>query len=448
MSDRTKSISSADVTPALASDAAPQYSKLRWGIALLLMMSTMVSYLDRQTLAIAGPEIVKQYHMTNEEFGLLTTAFLVAYGLMHPVMGRLIDWLGTRTGLALAVVWWSLSNIAHALAGGVVSFSVFRASLGMGEAGNFPGAIKAVSEWFVPKERAVATGILNMGAGIGAIIAAPLVAWITLKYGWKEAFIVTGSTGFIWLIFWLALYPSRRRIAASSNLMPAAPEESDDVPEPVRRDVWKEVLSRRDLWVLMLARLISDPGWWFYLVWLPKYLSDVRGFSLKDIGLFAWIPYLGADFGSLAGGALSAWFIRRNFSVLSARKAAMCICAAMMPVAIPAVMSKTPYMALVFITIATTAHQAWAASLLTLPADLFHKRAVASAYGFTGLMGNLGAALFMWLVGTIIDRVGYTPVFLYVGFLHPLAALIVLLFVRGTRPPQRGFPVLDPALDG
>ncbi len=418
---------------------------LRWYIAGLLMLATTVNYLDRQTLSVAAPVIREQFNLSNEDYGAITSAFLLAYGIMHPLSGRLIDWIGTRAGFALAVIWWSIANVAHAFAGGFRSLATMRFLLGIGEAGNFPAAIKSISEWFPAKERTVATGIMNIGAGAGAVIAPPLVGWLIWAHGWQAAFVVTGLSGFVWVVLWLMLYhhPDRHpNLSPEEGYLIRTGQVETEIEDGGGRGVWQETLRRKELWGLMLARLISDPGWFFYLLWLPNYLSTARGFDLGRIAMFAWVPYLGADFGSLIGGFVSAFFVKRGFPILTARKMSMAIFAAMMPVAIPAVRAESPYVAILFITIATTAHQAWAASLLTLPADLFPKRAVASAYGFTGMCGMIGSAMFSPLVGRVVDRFGYVPVFTMVGFLHPVAILVILAFVRTRKQgPASGFPV-------
>ncbi len=420
---------------------------LRWYIAGLLMLATTINYLDRQTLSVAYSVVIKdQLHINQSDYGKITSAFLLAYGVMHPVAGRIIDWIGIRLGFTLAVIWWSLANILHVFAIGPRSFSAARFVLGIGEAGNFPAAIKTVSEWFPARERAMATGILNVGAGAGAILAPPLVGaiiYFTEKYypghGWQAAFTFTGSIGLLWVILWLWLYhpPEKHpRLYPEELLLIRSGQEIVAPPAPADKGAWATALSNPSILALMAARFISDPVWFFYLFWLPDYLQTSRGFNLKDIALFAWVPYLAADFGSLVGGALSSWFNRRGYSVLTSRKLAMCISAAAMPVAIPAVRADQWWLALIFISIATTAHQSWAASLLTLPADVCPKRAVASAYGFTGGMGILGAAIMQFKVGAFIQAVGYTPVFTMVGFMHPIAALIVVLFVRRWGQPK------------
>ncbi len=418
--------------------------KLRWYVSVLLLLSTLLCYLDRQSFAVAAPALSKQFGFTNADIAFIANGYMIVYAFMQPAAGWLIDRIGTRLGLLLAVTWWSAANMLHALAGGRASFTAFRALLGFGEAGSFPGAIKAVSEWFPPRERTVATGILNMGSGIGAVIAPPLVVLLIKWWGWQSAFVVTGAVGFVWVGLWLVLYrhpavhpwltSEERRLILDEGTAPAQP--------PDKGGSWRVALRHRGIWALMAARFVSDPGWFFYLIWLPTYLSQARGFSLTKIAAFAWMPYLGADFGSLLGGALSAFFVRWGFSILTARKLAMCLCAAMMPVAIPAVRAESATAALIFVTIATTAHQAWAASLLTLPADLLPKRAVASGYGFTGMCGMLGATLFTYFVGAVTGPGhpgGYVLVFTIVGFLHPVAALLIVLFVR-RRPHAEADP--------
>jgi MFS transporter, ACS family, hexuronate transporter len=426
-------------------DCLMKIRNLRWYVAGLLMLATTINYLDRQTMAVAVTH--KHLHMSDEAYSIIQTAFLVAYGLMHPIAGRIIDWLGTRRGFALAVIWWSIANIGHAFARGVWSFASLRFLLGVGEAGNFPGAIKSVSEWFPPKERAFATGILNVGAGTGAILAPPLVVWIILTYNWQAAFVFTGSVGFLWVAAWLLLYhhPDVHPMMTSDELaLIRGGQGAEAVESEENGAVLTEVLRHREMWALMLARFISDPGWYFYLFWLPKYLQTARDFDMRDIALFAWMPYVAADVGSVVGGGLSTHLVRRGLSVLTARKVAMCICAALMPVAIPAVRADSPYVALAFICIATFGHQCWAASLLTLPADLFPKRMVGSAYGLSGGCGIAGAALFTTFVGFMLKFVGYKTIFTIVGCLHPTAAVLVLLLVGSHLRKSLSAPATSP----
>ena len=408
--------------------------KLRWYIAGLLMLATTINYLDRQALSVAQPVLRETLGFSSFDYGNITSSFLLAYGLMLPIAGRMIDWLGTRWGFALAVTWWSLANIGHAFAGSVRSFCVFRVLLGIGEAGNFPGSVKAISEWFPPKERTVATGIFNLGAGTGAVIAPPLVGWIILRWGWQAAFVTTGSIGFVWVVLWLLLYhePEKHPRLSSAELKHIQQEPIVEMEASSARGAWRETLSRREVWPLMIARALADPVWIFYFLWLPDYLHRARGFELKDIALFAWVPFLAADLGSLLGGLLSAFFVKRGFSVLNARLLAMAICASLMPMAIWAGLTVHWQIALACISIAAFGHQSWAASLITLPADLFPKRIVASAYGIPAMFGYFAGAVFNWNVGYWVDSIGYVPIFMAVAFMHLIATAVLFW---GIRPP-------------
>jgi ACS family hexuronate transporter-like MFS transporter len=407
---------------------------LRWYVAAMLMAVTCINYLDRQSLAVAQTELERLFHMTNTDYGTIGFAFLLAYGIMHPFMGRIIDWMTTRRGLALAVSFWSLINMCHALAGSVFSFAAFRAMLGVGEAGNFPGAAKAVAEWFPAKERAMATGLFNVGAGLGAAIAPPLVGLLIIHWGWQAAFIGTGLIGFVWVGLWLILYqqPEKHPRLSPNELHYIRSGQIDEreKQESVRKGIWKEALQRKELWALVLARLLSDPVWLFYTLWLPKYFKTARGFDIKQIAMFVWIPFVAADLGSIAGGAISAWFVKRGYDVIKARKIALCISACMMPMAIPAVFVDNWLLALLFVSIPTFGHQSWAASILTLPADLFPKRMVASVYGMSGTLGILFGAAVQVIVGRVVDMSSYVPVFVAAAFMHPIAASIILAMVK------------------
>lgn len=424
---------------------------LRWYIVGLLTLVTSINYLDRQTLSVAQTVLESELGITKLQYGRIVSAFLIAYGLMHPLSGRVMDWLGSRRGLILAFLWWSAVSIGHAFAAGFRSLAAMRFLLGVGESANFPAAIKMVGEWFPAKERALATGIINVGTGVGAALAPPLVGLVILQWGWRAAFIVTGAIGIIWLIpwMWLARRPeehplisreeldyirSDRRISARPS--PVDDPDGDDVsPGPPaasasgRTTVW-EALRHRELWVLMLARGLTDPVWLFFAFWIPKYFQDARGFDLTQIALFAWMPFLAADVGSVAGGWLSSFFVRRGYPVLTARKLGLCLSAAVMPLGALAVHTRSAVMAVLCLCAAAFGHQSWAASQLTLPADLFPRRIVASCYGVPAMAGVLGGALTQWYVGALIQRVGYTPAFTIAGCLHPVGAMAVVLFIR------------------
>jgi MFS transporter, ACS family, aldohexuronate transporter len=423
---------------------------LRWTIVGLLTLVTVINYLDRNALSVAQVELKDQLGVTKADYGHINSAFYIAYGVFHPLVGRAIDLVGSRLGLTLAFAWWSIASIGHSLAGGVRSFAAMRFLLGVGESGNFPGAIKTVGEWFPAKERALATGILNVGAGVGAMLAPPVVGAVIYFFGWRAAFIVTGGIGFLWLIPWLILgrRPDRHPLITPEELAYIRAGQADQAPSPApgqpTRGVWREALTRRELWALAAARLLSDPVWLFFAAWIPLYFKEARGFDLKSIALFTWLPFLASDFGSIAGGWFSSFFVARGWPVIRARKLALCCSASLMPVTILAAHVESWQLAILCLSIAAFGHQSWSASTLTLPADLFPRRMVASCYGFAAMMGVLGGAVSQWYVGSLIEQVGYVPVFTVAGCLHPIGALAVLLFVRSRRreePP----PTLVPA---
>lgn len=387
----------------------------RWVVVALLFAATTLNYIDRQTLSVVAPYIRDDLSITNEGYGYAVGSFLAAYTVMHVVSGRIVDAVGTRLGLALAVAWWSVAAMLHAAARGVGSLCFFRFLLGAGEAGGYPAAIKCVGEWFGASERALATGLFNTGAAAGALVAPPLVAWLVLRAGWRTAFLATGAAGLLWVFAWLQIY----------NRRPAATEPASPPPVGLRR-----LIVQRPIWGLCLARCLTDPVWYFYLFWLPTYLKDVRHFSLAEVGYFAWIPFLTADLGSLAGGATSSWLIRRGCPLFRARHITMAASALLMPAALFAVQAEHPAAAVAWISLATFGHQSWSSNSLILPADLLPSRNVASAYGLTGGSGSLGASLISFGLGHLITRVSYGPVFTVAGLLHPLAAVIVIFTVR------------------
>jgi len=417
-----------------------QRRNLRWTIVALLTLVTVINYLDRNALSVAQVRLEDELGITTGQYGHIVSAFLVAYGLFHPVAGRIIDRLGSRLGLTLAFLWWSAASMGHAFATGARSFAAMRFLLGMGESGNFPAAIKTVGEWFPAKERALATGILNVGTGVGAMLAPPVVGAVMYFLGWRAAFILTGSIGFAWLVPWLILgrRPETHPLITPEELAYIRAGQSADPPlrpseersADSSRGVLREALARRELWALMAARLLSDPVWLFFSFWIPKYFKAARGFDLMSIALFTWLPFLAADFGSIAGGWFSSFFVGRGWPVIRARKLALCCSASLMPATILSVYVESWQLAIVCLSIAAFGHQSWSASTLTLPADLFPRRMVASCYGFAAMMGVMGGAVSQWYVGTLIERFGYAPVFTIAGCLHPIGALTVLLFVR------------------
>ena len=412
---------------------------LRWWIAVLLMGVTVVNYLDRACLSVAAPTLKRELAMNEVDFSHIVMAFQITYLVMQPLSGRIIDWLNIRAGLALSILWWSLAQMLTAFAGGWQTFALFRGLLGVGEAGAFPGAAKTVAQWFRPRERTIATGILNVGAGFGAAIAPPLVVYLILHYNWQAAFVVTGAVGVLWVIVWRLLYRSPEDHPWMSPTELAYLKEGQEElvvdEEPQEKGVWKVVLSRRDFWGVAIARFLSEPAWQFFTYWIPLYLVSARHMNLKEIGYFAWLPFVAGDLGCLFGGLLSPLFIRLRFSVLMARKLSASVCALLMVFAIFIGKAPTPAWAIVFFCIAAFAHQAMSSTLLTLPADLFPKRTVATANGLSGSVGGLGGMLFTMVVGIVAMKIGYGPLFTAIAFFDLLgsAALWMLL-----REPRKG----------
>lgn len=398
---------------------------LRWWIAGLLFLATVINYVDRQCLSVLAPVLRDEFGMTNAGYSRVVSAFMLAYLIMQTGSGRLMDWLGTKAGFALCIIWWSVAAMLHAAARSAAQLGLLRFLLGLGEAGNWPGAVKAISEWFPTRERAFAIGLFNSGSTVGATVAPPLVAWLALGYGWRNAFLITGSLGFLWLVLWLALYqrPEQHRWLRPAELeLIRRGQEDERVGERIR---WRSLFGYRQVWGLVLGRFVADPVWWFYVFWLPEYLKRERDFSLAMIGYFAWIPFLAADIGNLAGGAVSGLLVKRGVSVLRARKSVMLGCAVLMMAGIPAVLVREAWIAVGLISLVTLAYSAWAANILTLPADLFPPEIVASVSGLSGTGAAAGGMLFTLITGYVVDRFSYVPVFTAAG-LMPLASFAII----------------------
>jgi ACS family hexuronate transporter-like MFS transporter len=407
---------------------------LRWWIAILLMGITTINYLDRITLSVAAPEFKKSLGIGEVDYSYIVNAFQLAYLIMMPLMGRVIDWLGLRLGFTLSIITWSIAQMITAFAGGWRSFAVFRSLLGVTEAGNFPGGIKAVGQWFRPKERTLATGIFNMGAGIGAAIAPPLVAWLILAYNWRTAFVATGAISLFWAILWAWLYrsPEKHPWLSKEELsyVKEGEHELSTVEEPKGKGVWKIVLPQRNFWALGIARFFSEPAWQFFSYWIPLYLATERNMNLKQIGYYAWLPFVAADLGSMFGGALSPFFIRMRMSVMLARKCSAAVSAFLMVFAVFIGRASSPGWAIFFICIGAFAHQSMSATLMTLPADLFPRSTVATANGLSGTTAMIGGMLFTMIIGRVAQTIGYGPLFTTIAFLDIVGVAFLWSLLR------------------
>jgi ACS family hexuronate transporter-like MFS transporter len=406
---------------------------LRWWIAGLIFLATLINYIDRLTISVLAPVITSDLHLTNTEFGGILTWFLLAYTISQGLSGKLYDRIGTKRGFVCSIILWSIAAMAHAFARGLASLSVFRFILGLGEAGNWPGAAKTVAEWFPIRERAFGMAIFNSGAAIGSVLAPPLIVWLSLSYGWQTTFIVTGSLGFAWLVVWLLFYQTpdrhkwlgeqeRQLIREGQRTEGAADAPLTELSAPLP---WRELLRYRQVWAIILARFLTDPVWWLYISWLPKYLFDARGFSLVKIGLFAWVPYVAADVGSLTGGWVSGYLIARGWSVDRSRKVVILIAAMLMPAGIFAAFAQDAMVALALIGVVLFGFQVWINNVQTLPSDFFSDKAVASVAGLGGTGAGIGSIIFIFSTGWVVDHFSYVPVLVVAGLLAPLGTLVL-----------------------
>lgn len=408
----------------------------RWTICALLFFATTINYIDRQILGILAPDLQRIIGWNAIEYGYIVTAFQAAYGFGLLVFGWFVDRFGTKTGYAVSIVGWSIAAIAHALARTPFGFGLARGGLGLSESGNFPAAIKAVAEWFPKKERALATGIFNSGANIGAVAAPAVVPWITVTYGWQAAFIATGAIGFIWLVFWLSMYerPERKKKLLRAELDYIL----SDPPEPPSEKVpWLRLLRHRQTWAFVIGKGMTDPIWWFYLYWLPLFLNKNYGLTLTNLGLPLIVIYTMTSVGSIGGGWLSSRFIERGMPVNRSRKLVMLICALCVVPVIMASQASNLWMAVVLIGLAAAAHQGWSANLFTTVSDMFPKKAVGSVVGLGGMAGSVGGMIFSTSAGYILEWTGsYLSLFLISGSAYLIALGLMELLVARAKPVE------------
>jgi len=406
---------------------------LRWWVAVMLMVLTVIYYFDRSALGVVGPTLRSELGIDEVSFSYVIIAFQLFYGVFQPMAGRLIDWLNIRVGYSISIVAWSLTQLITGLATGWRSLAMVRAVLGVSESAVFPGAIKTVSQWFPPKERTVATGILNMGSGLGNMIAPLAVTFIVIHYSWRAAFLVSGVLGLAWVAAWVLFYrpPEKHPLLSASELAHIRSGAEAAAPaETVTKVGWKVVARQREFWALAAARFLSEPAWQLFTYWIPFYLVTERHLDIKQVAYFAWVPFLAADVGSLFGGVLSPIFIRRGWSVLAARKMAVTVPAALMTFSILIGRAPSVELAILFFSVGAFAHQAISATLLTLPADLFPKGAVATANGMSGTAGYAGGILFTFIVGRVAKSIGYGPLFAGIAFFDLIGAAVLWMVLR------------------
>jgi MFS transporter, ACS family, hexuronate transporter len=412
-----------------ASTNPAQFSNYRWRICALLFFATTINYLDRQVIGLLKPVLEKDFGWTETDYSGIVMAFSAAYAIGLLGFGRVIDKIGTKLGYIISIVVWSIAAMAHALAKTTAGFSIARAVLGLGEAGNFPAAIKAVAEWFPKKERALATGIFNSGANVGAVTAPILVPWILGMYGWEEAFVLTGAVGFIWLIFWWIYYevPSRQKRLSKTEYEYIHSDEQDTVE--TEKLSWFKLLSFRQTWSFVVGKMLTDPIWWFFLFWLPSYFASAFQIDFKKPSLHLAIVYTATTIGSIGGGYLSGWLIRLGMPVFKARRLSMLIFALCVVPIVFAQFTANVWVAVALISLAAASHQAWSANIFTTVSDMFPKSSVSSVVGIGGMAGSVGGIVFPLFIGTLLDHYklmgdivkGYNILFIFCGFAYLVA---------------------------
>ena len=416
----------------LTPETGGKVGHVRWMIVGMICLITVINYIDRQTLSVLAPTIRETFDMTNTMYSRVVTTFLLGYTLSQALSGRLLDRIGTRAGFMLFVGVWTFASMMHAVVGTVIQLALFRFILGLGEAGNWPGAAKAVAEWFPVRERAFAMAIFNSGSTIGAVIAPPLIAWVALSFGWRKAFFIGAILSSILMIAWYFFYytPDKHpKLSAREREYIQSGQGVGDATS-VRRP-WLSLFRHRQLWAVVAARFCTDPIWWFLISWLPNYLKSERGFSLQLIGLLAWIPFLFADVGTLSGGAISSLLIRRGWSVDAARKVVLITSMALVPVGVLGIVGTTSdALAIASISLIAFSFQSWIANIHTIPSDCFPKQDVGSVFGIGGTAAGIASMLFTLLVGYVVDNFSYTPVYLMVGAMGPLGATLFLVIMR------------------
>ncbi len=401
-------------------------NRLGWMVVLVLFAGSVNNYLDRAILAVVMPQVRKDLSLTNADYGLAVNAFLILYMVFYVLGGRLADWLGCRRMFLITVIFWSAASTLHALVRGLASLCFFRALLGAGEGAFYPTAIRGVSEWFPPDNRAKAVGLLMCGITIGSLLTPPIVAWITLHYGWRASFFLTGTSGFLLALVWIYLHRIIKRTFATSDPAPADRIETQS-QEIGQEDLsFGEVLKRRKYWFVLTARAMTDAAWFFYLFWIPGYFQVVRGFDLAKVGRLLWIPFFFADIGALAGAWVSSGLIQRGLGLDRSRKIVLVISALLAGCGVGAYYVSVHSLAIAFVSLALFGHFSWATNIHTVITEISPKRSLAMLYGITGAAGTMLGAITQPLVGRVIDKAGYEVPFVAASLLYALAIVLLL----------------------
>lgn len=414
----------------------------RWRIVTLLFLATTINYLDRQIIGLLKPILEKEFSWTETDFAHIVMAFTASYAIGLISLGWIIDKIGTKLGYTITIIWWSIAGMLHAFAKSAMGFGAARVGLGLGEAGNYPAAMKTVAEWFPDKERSLATGIFNMGTSVGVVVALLIVPFILQSYGWQEVFLITGALGFIWAIFWWRFYtiPSKQnRLTDEEYALIVKGQEEDKVPAERTSNInWKKLFVFPQTWAYITGKGLIDPIFWFFLFWLPSYFSSTFSLDLKKPSLQLMIIYTATTAGSIGGGYFSSWLIKKGWPVLKARKTALLVFAVLELTIMFARFANTAWVAVAFISVAVAVHQAWATNIFTTASDMFPKEAVSSVVGIGGMAGAVGGILFPLLIGNLLDAykkagditAGYNLIFTICGCTYLVAWTIIHSLTR------------------
>jgi MFS transporter, ACS family, hexuronate transporter len=391
----------------------------RWTALTFAFLATVINYLDRQTLSVLAPLLLDKFEISATTYGQIISLFMLSYTIANGVSGGLLDKFGTRIGYAFCVAFWSAAELLHVFLGGAISLGIFRFLLGAGEAGNYPAGVKLISEWFPARERSIASGIFNSGAAVGSILAPPLFAWITIRMGWRATFVVVGTTGFIWLGAWLFIY----RLSCNDN-------SPQIVSEPTQRNL-RGLIGQRFVWQFAISKMLSDPAWYFYTFWFPQYLKVAHGFSLAEIGRKAFIPFVTAGLGNLAGGIVCQQLIGLGCTAQTARRTSVIFFALLMASGAATGYIHSATAAIALVSVATFGYCGALANLLAIPGDIYPHGAVASVWGLASMGAGFGSMIFSALTGVLIDHYSFKPVFILFGTIPILGAVVVWFLPRG-----------------
>ncbi|MEJ2079655.1 MAG: MFS transporter [Acidobacteriota bacterium] len=425
------------IPPDVAAAETDRIGRIRWIICALLFAATTINYIDRQVIGILKPTLQSELGWSEIDYGNIVFWFQVAYAMGYLFAGRVMDKIGVRIGYGLAVFFWSLAAMGHALARTVMGFATARFALGLSEGGNFPAAVKSVSEWFPKKERAFATGLFNAGSNVGALVAPLAVPWLTVMFGWEAAFIATGSLGLLWLVAWFFFYdrPEHHKMLGRAELNYI----QSDPPDPDVKVAWLELLRYRQTWAFVVGMFLSGPIWWFYLYWIPDFLHRSHGLNLVQLGPPLVVIYLMTDVGSIGGGWLSSWLIKRGWSINAARKTTMLICALLVVPVFSASIVSGLWVATLLIGLAASAHQGFSANLYTLVSDTAPRYLVSSIVGIGGMAAAIGGMFIAELAGYILEWTGsYLPLFIIAASAYLVNILLIHLINPKLEPMQFG----------